>query len=169
MTCWCLNLYRSLLCAFLSKDTIQILMDSAIFFFASCLSIILMLYLIRNEQKLQQHPILISSIISTLITLNHLIPLIGSSREVGTVENGSYVLFNIIVIYSILPVSKHITILLASLVSFLNLAILGFLLTNSGLDSYIILKRVSRPNPFGNLKLLSIIPVYYSCIFIICS
>jgi hypothetical protein len=144
-------------------------MDSAIFFFASCLSIILMLYLIRNEQKLQQHPILISSIISTLITLNHLIPLIGSSREVGTVENGSYVLFNIIVIYSILPVSKHITILLASLVSFLNLAILGFLLTNSGLDSYIILKRVSRPNPFGSLKLLSIIPVYYSCIFIICS
>lgn len=103
----------------------------------------LMLYLVSNEAKLQQYPILISSLISTLITLNHLIPLIDSSRDVGTIENGSFVLFNIIVIYSILPVPKHITILLSSLISFINLAILGYFLANSGLNSYIILKRLS--------------------------
>lgn len=106
-------------------------------------SIMLMLYLVSNEAKLQQYPILISSLITTLITLNHLIPLIDSSRDVGTIENGSYVLFNIIVIYAILPVPKHITILLSSLISFINLAILGYFLTNSGLNIYIILKRLT--------------------------
>ena len=133
-----------LICFHISKkDKFQILLESVTFFIVSFFSIILMLYLIRNEKKLQEHPILFSLIIYLLISLNHLIPLIDNSRDVGAIENGSFVLINIIVIYSILPLPKRITIALSALVSFTNLGILAFFLVDSGLSYSIVFKRVS--------------------------
>jgi hypothetical protein len=98
----------------------------------------------RNECKLQNHPILISLIIYALITINHLIPLIRSnSQDFGSIDNGSFVIFNIIVIYSILPLSKLLTIFLSFLISATNLMILAYFMINSQLNYLIILKRVS--------------------------
>lgn len=136
--------YRFIYSKFLLKDTVQILLESITFFIVSFLSIILMLYLIRNEKKLQEHPVLISLIIYVLITMNHLIPLMNTRREIGTVVNGSFVVFNIVVIYSILPLQKRVTIFLSLLISLKNLGLLAYFLVRTNLEISTIVSRVSE-------------------------
>ena len=111
----------------------------------SILSLILMWYLIRNEAKLKEHPVFFSLIIYTLITLNHMIPLLQSRRsDLATIEYGSFVIFNIIAIHSILPLNKNHTILLSGFISFKNICLLSFFLFKSKFNYTIIVKKVSR-------------------------
>ena len=112
-------------------------METATSAFVSIFSLILMMYLIRNEAKLKEHPVFFSLIIYALITLNHMIPLLRSrSRNLATIEYGSFVIFNIIAIHSILPLSKNLTILLSGLISFKNLFMLSFFLLKSSKFNY---------------------------------
>ena len=146
------NVFMLFILQLSEKDAIQILLESITFFIVSFLSIVLMLYLIRNEKKLQEHPIFISLIIYTLITMNHIIPLMNMSREIGTVVNGSFVVFNIIVIYSILPLQKRITIFLSFLISLKNLGLVAYFLIRTNLEFSIIVTRVSKMVFFGQKR-----------------
>lgn len=130
---------------FVFKDKAQLVLESFTFILVSLFSIILVYYLIRNEAKLQQYPIVFSLIIYILITLNHIIPLIRSkSRHLATIEYGSFVIFNIIAIYSILPLRKRYTILLSALISIKNIVLLSFFLFNSEFHYVIILRKVRK-------------------------
>ena len=134
----------SLLASVLFQDKEKLLLETITFIFVSIFSIMLMFYLIRNEVKLQNHPLLISLCIYVLITLNHIVPLLRSqSRHLAAIEYGSFVLFNIIAIYSILPLDRRWTIFLSTLISLKNYMLLCFLLLNSKLSYIIVTKKVS--------------------------
>lgn len=117
--------------------------ETVTFVLVGIFSLILMLYLLRNEPKLQQHPVTFSLLIYVLIGLNQIIPLLRvSSRNLAIIEYGSFVMFNIVAIYSILPLKKRITIVLGTLVSAVNIVFIALLLFNSNLHYLIIIKKV---------------------------
>ena len=83
------------------------------FMLVSFSSIGLMAFLIKNEAKLKEYPVYFSLVIYMIITLNHMVPLLLSRKNhLATVEYGSFVIFNIIAIHSILPIKKELTIFL---------------------------------------------------------
>ncbi len=137
------NFFLFFILQFSAKQPILIIIESFTHITVSLLSIVLMFYLIRNEKLLQLNPIRFSLAIYALITFNHLIPIMDNQHDIGTIENGSFVLFNIIVIYSILPLPKRTTVLLASLITLTNLAILTYFLFLSNLSYLAKLKRIT--------------------------
>jgi hypothetical protein len=141
------NIFLFLITQFSEMDKIQLIIESITFLTVSSFSLILMFYLIRNENKLKDYPVFFSLIIFTLITLNHIIPLFRSkTRHLATIEYGSFVIFNIIAIYSILPLPKRLTILLSSIISVKNLLLLSFFLFKTKFNYTIIFKKVSKMN-----------------------
>jgi hypothetical protein len=111
----------------------------------SLLSLSLMFYLLRGEAKLKEYPVTFSVIIYVLILLNHMIPLLRSrSKHLATVEYGSFVIFNIIAVHSIFPLSKNFTILLSGLISLKNIFLLSYFLFQSEFSYEFIIKKVSR-------------------------
>lgn len=120
------------------------ILETITFMLVSIFSLILMFYLLHNEAKLQQYPIIFSLIIYAIISLNHIVPLLRSkSRHLAIIEYGSFVMFNIVAIYSILPLKKRLTIVLALFISTKNIVFISlFLLFNSNLTNTIIIKKV---------------------------
>lgn len=137
------NIFLFLITQFSEMDTTQLIIESITFLTVSSFSLVLMFYLIRNENKLKDYPVFFSLIIFTLITLNHIIPLFRSkTRHLATIEYSSFVIFNIIAIYSILPLPKKLTILLSSIISIKNLLLLSFFLFKTKFNYTIIFKKV---------------------------
>ena len=111
------------------KEKSQLFFESITLCTISLLSLILMVYLSYNEKKLKEYPVSICSIIFALITLNQIIPALGlNSREYTTVEYGSFTIFNIVVIHTIFPLDKKLTILYSSSISLVNLVFVCFFL-----------------------------------------
>lgn len=145
------------------------ILQSITFFLVSIVSIILALYLIRNETKLQKYPLTFSLIIYVLITLNHIIPLIRSkTRHLATIEYGSFVILNIIAIYSILPLKKRYTILLSSLISIKNVLLLTYFLYNSKFHYTEIIKKVIyfKKKSIFKLKIINIKLACYGIVYL---
>jgi hypothetical protein len=102
-----------------------------------------MIYLIHNETRLKEQPILFSILIYLLITLNHIIPMLRSSgKYLANIEYGSLVVFNIIAIYSIMPIRRAFTIILSTSMSLINFVILCYFLFKSNLNTDKIFKKV---------------------------
>ena len=113
------------------------------FMLVSFSSIGLMAFLIKNEAKLKEYPVYFSLVIYMIITLNHMVPLLLSRKNhLATVEYGSFVIFNIIAIHSILPIKKELTILLSGLISLKNIFFLSYFLFKSEFNYSIIIKKV---------------------------
>jgi hypothetical protein len=129
--------------------------ETVTFVLVGLLSLILMLYLLHNEPKLQQNPVVFSLVIYVLISLNQIIPLLrNKSRHLAIIEYGSFVIFNIVAIYSILPLKKRVTTLLGVLTSIINILFISLLLFNSDLGYMVIMKKVLdkfiEPSQFYN-------------------
>ena len=90
-----------------------------------------------------QNLFLFSLVIYVLITLNHLVPLIRTkSRHLATIEYTTFILFNIIAIYSILPLRRRYTIILSGIISVTNILLLCYMLLNSKLHNIVIIKKL---------------------------
>lgn len=126
------------------QDKTQLFFESITLCTVSLLALILMVYLAYNEKRLKEYPILICTIIYTLITLNQIIPVMRlKSRDFTTIEYGSFIIFNIVVIHSIFPLNKMLTILYSSSISLFNFILLSFLLFNTNLNFTVIIKKVN--------------------------
>jgi hypothetical protein len=127
------------------KDKSQLFYESVTLCTVSFLSLILMVYLAYNEKHLKEYPVWICTIIYVLLSLNQLLPMIRlKTRDFTTVEYGSFVIFNIVVIHSIFPLNKHLNLLYSSSISLFNFTLLGYLLFNSNLDLNVIIKKVKK-------------------------
>lgn len=119
------------------------LLETITFILVGVLSFILMLYLLHKEPKLQRYPMTFSLMIYVLISLNQIMPLVRwQSRHLAIIEYGSFVMFNIVAVYSILPLKKRMTIALGVLSSSINIVFISLFLFNSNLDYSVICKKV---------------------------
>lgn len=113
------------------------------FLLTSIASLILLFLLLRNEAILQKYPILISLMIYLIITVNSIVPSIRLEKfNLSMIEYGSLMTFNIIAIYTILPLNKIFIVLLASAMSLLNFACMCFYLYKLNLPTALTAKKV---------------------------
>ena len=109
------------------KNMEQFLIEIVTLIFTSILSAILLFYLMRNEVVLQKYPLMISLIIYFIITINNIIPSIRFKKcELSLIKCSSFTIFNIIAIYSIMPIKKRYTIILAATLTLINFAFVCF-------------------------------------------
>ena len=107
--------------SYLLEDRLQFILEAGSFILTSILSTILLFYLMRNEVVLQKYPIMISLIIYFIISVNNIIPSIRVEKCVlSLIECSSFTIFNIIAIYSIMPIKKRYTIILATALTLSN-------------------------------------------------
>jgi len=124
---------------------VQFVLEIVTLILTSILSTILLFYLMRNEVVLQKYPIMISLIIYFIITVNNIIPSIRFEKcELSLIKCSSFTIFNIIAIYSIMPIKKRYTIFLAATLTLVNFTLVCFYTFKTyRLDNYlIIIKKV---------------------------
>lgn len=126
------------------QDRTQLFFESITLCTVSLVALVLVVYLAYNEKRLKEYPILICTIIYALITLNQIIPVMRlKSRDFTTIEYGPFVIFNIVVVHSIFPLNKYLTVLYSSSISLFNFLLLSFLFYNSNLNVTVIIKKVN--------------------------